>query len=696
MNGTADITFSGLAVAKASPAAFVAGSHTCNNTYCHGFTEVGGTGTNPVWTDTTYLTGTPSNTGDCAKCHGFPPNTSGHSALAKPSALNVCTGCHPHVNANGTFTIGANRTKHMNGQLDGGESAGNVACDSCHSFSTAMAGDTATYHHPVASTTGGSTGTCLQCHVDHNIFSPLWNAANPSIAKRGQNLRMSILGSAPSTSDGNTNTDFGDFSVYLGGGFALGNGGVCISCHTNAQTTSTNQKNNPPAGTSLVAIDRVSYGSSSHGQYVAVSTYSDGTTFNANCSKCHLAKATETSSFQTGNQFGTHLGYDRKLLGGLGMTVVSGSDPLEENHCFRCHSKTTDTNPGGAAAKATTLRDYYNRATMDAAAEAVFSDFAKTGGRHNVAGYSGTHYLTEQNGSGLITTKHIECDDCHNPHAATATNHNAGTNNVSGVLTGVKGATPTFVASNWGGASAYTSAPAADKEYKICFKCHNGSNTGWGGTGALAWTDIGLEFNPANKSFHPVVLALNGAGSGSTVLNSAQMANGWTTGATMYCSDCHATDTTGSKGPHGSGVKWMLTGTNRAWPYTTTAGNGGSTGTLWTYNNRVSGAANGVFCFNCHPSTAPSNHVHTRDGDHQSAACVSCHIRVPHGGKVSRLINTNTAGRIPRYSPAGDGTGTIQMTQFKKAADYSSYGKTNCQAGCAGDHSGAVASPEAW
>ncbi|GAM07815.1 geobacter CxxxxCH...CXXCH motif protein [Geobacter sp. OR-1] len=693
MNGSTEIAFGTLAKSQSTNAT------SCSTSWCHG----GNTGlipqNNPARTAPSWATPYPAvgavgtggvggttGTGLCAQCHGYPPANAIHAG----KAATACTGCHSHVNAAGTGFTDA--SKHINGTIDGGESAGGIACNNCHSFSSAMANDTTTYHHPVNSNVDYGSSTCLQCHVDHNIFSPIYNTSNPSIADRSANLRSSRL-NTPTQTGGNANSDFGNFGV-------LDNGGICITCHTNTQNISVNQKNAPSVGTVLATVQYATYNTAAH-QYTALSTYSDGTTFNANCSKCHLARATETSSFQSGNQFATHLGYDRKLLGGLGLTVVAGSDPLEQNHCFRCHSKTTDSNPGGAAAKTTANRDYYNRAAMDAAAEAVFSDFAKTGGRHNVAGYSGIHYLTEPNGSGLITTKHVECGDCHNPHAATASNHAIGTNNVSGVLTGVGGATPSFVASNWGGVSSYANAATADMEYKICLKCHNLNNISWGGTGAAAWTDLGLEFNPNNKSAHPVIVSLNNQ-TGSLApkaLTAAQMTAPWTAVGTqtMYCSDCHASDTAGSQGPHGSTVKWMLTGANKAWPYTSAASNGTSAGTFFTLSTRTtnSGTNNGLFCLNCHPSTNQNN-VHSR-GNHTSIPCVNCHIRVPHGGKLSRLITTDTAGLPGRYKPDGNNGAFSggRVTQFKKAAGPSNYSESNCnQSGCSSH--GAVTSPETW
>jgi predicted CxxxxCH...CXXCH cytochrome family protein len=100
----------------------------CSTTYCHGSKmpdgSNNGSNTRPVWNNTAYLTGTPSIT-ECGTCHGFPPNSGGHSGVA--SALNVCNGCHTHVNTDGTFN---DKTKHINGIVDGG------GCNGCHDYDT--------------------------------------------------------------------------------------------------------------------------------------------------------------------------------------------------------------------------------------------------------------------------------------------------------------------------------------------------------------------------------------------------------------------------------------------------------------------------------------------------------------------------------------------------------------------------------
>ncbi|MBI5055204.1 MAG: CxxxxCH/CxxCH domain-containing protein [Nitrospirae bacterium] len=244
---------------------------------------------------------------------------------------------------------------------------------------------------------------------------------------------------------------------------------------------------------------------------------------------------------------------------------------------------------------------------------------------------------------------------------------------------------------------------SATKAYEICYKCHSGANTNvtnWGGTGAAAWTDVGLDFNLGNKSFHPVVAALNSSGSGSSVLSSTALAGGWTPGQTMYCTDCHKTNSANSTGPHGSSVKWMLGGTNKAWPYTLASNNGTSSGTFRTYSNRATSqnTDDGLFCLNCHNiAVAP----HTSDSAHQSIPCVGCHIRVPHGGKVSRLISaTNSATPLTvlpaRLAPDGNGGGTVYLRKFTKATG--SYSKSNCYSSnsSCGDHNSSSNGSESW
>jgi hypothetical protein len=328
---------------------------------------------------------------------------------------------------------------------------------------------------------------------------------------------------------------------------------------------------------------------------------------------------------------------------------------------------------------------------MRASAEDTFKSFTAAGRspRHRISAYTGLHKVNETRAD-IAASKHVECADCHNPHAAKFGNHSStapGTakgsraTTMANVLAGATGVSVTTWGANWAGVTTYNPSTTtatlitATAEWQVCFKCHSGANANvatWGGTGAAAFTDLALEFNPNNASGHPIVAATPAA----RQLTAAKLKGGWTPGSIMTCADCHATDSTASKGPHGSAVKWMLTGTNKAWPYTSAASNGTNSGTLFriaTYSTG-NGTVNGLFCLNCHTVTA-SNNWHSgsgiASGQHSSnniSACVSCHIRVPHGGKISRLLQTTNAparyrsdGNTATPNFANWGTSTVNI-----------------------------------
>ncbi len=75
--------------------------------------------------------------------------------------------------------------------------------------------------------------------------------------------------------------------------------------------------------------------------------------------------------------------------------------------------------------------------------------------------------------------------------------------------------------------------------------------------------------------------------------------------------------------------------------------------------------------------------------------CVDCHIRVPHGGKVSRLIAADNTGGMPgRYYPSGNGSGTLYMKMFIKTSG--SYSKSNCYSTTSGCTTHGSITGESW
>lgn len=150
--------------------------------------------------------------------------------------------------------------------------------------------------------------------------------------------------------------------------------------------------------------------------------------------------------------------------------------------------------------------------------------------------------------------RHVECSDCHNAHAvagdvavapnAPRTSRRLARVSRVGVMNGGPGTVPRYVF-----------YPANDTstqvlEYEICYKCHS------------SWIqqppgqeDIALRLNINNASFHPV----EGTGR-NLAIAPASFVNGMNAFSTISCSDCHGSDDSESRGPHGSQFPNLLRG----------------------------------------------------------------------------------------------------------------------------------------
>jgi predicted CxxxxCH...CXXCH cytochrome family protein len=105
----------------------------CYNTYCHGakmpkLDGQGGDGLGldnaPAWTNTAYLDGNPSLSGDCDMCHSSPPTGySPNTHTGGESTFSSCVPCHSHLNSSGQFT---DLTKHIDGIIQA------TGCTGCH------------------------------------------------------------------------------------------------------------------------------------------------------------------------------------------------------------------------------------------------------------------------------------------------------------------------------------------------------------------------------------------------------------------------------------------------------------------------------------------------------------------------------------------------------------------------------------
>ncbi len=223
---------------------------------------------------------------------------------------------------------------------------------------------------------------------------------------------------------------------------------------------------------------------------------------------------------------------------------------------------------------------------------------------------------------------------------------------------------------------------------------------------------------------------------------------------TMACTDCHNTDANApaAQGPHGSAAQFMLrswgngaangvgtalftngsatvTGTGTTW----VAANVGSkislpgSSTIYTIATWTSATSITItpvyagtttasvafamwnspanwpnvtlanfpssWCANCHQKGTHYGHAKS---NHSSYACYRCHIVIPHGGKMSRLIADADGTMPPRYA-YNNLVSNVYFTNFTKAAQglYSENNSCRTTNGC-DHHIGGPTTGENW
>ncbi len=226
---------------------------------------------------------------------------------------------------------------------------------------------------------------------------------------------------------------------------------------------------------------------------------------NIRCENCHYHHGTSQARALTGYRL-----------------TSSYQGGREENLCYQCHTQ-----------------------TWKAGMKNIRGEFSKAYS-HTVGSQTYYHNAYSESLTGVIAgQRHVECVDCHNTHRARMGTHTRGTNAVTGALVGAMGVVPNF-GSTTGTAGSYAITQSATREYQICLRCHSSFD-------ASAPKEISIDFNINNPSYHPVT----SVGRNSTMAAGTLTAP-WTASSTMYCSDCHTSDSTSISGPHGSTNAYML------------------------------------------------------------------------------------------------------------------------------------------
>ena len=229
---------------------------------------------------------------------------------------------------------------------------------------------------------------------------------------------------------------------------------------------------------------------------------------------------------------------------------------------------------------------------------------------HNVYGYNLEHDAVED---ALVLSMHVECEDCHNPHAVNNTTAVAPAAN--GFLTGVSGI-------NQSG----NPVDPIQYAYELCYRCHADSPSKPASltTRQIEQNNVRLEFDPGNPSHH----AVNAPGTNANV---PSLIAPLTESSIIYCTDCHASDGSGAPaGPHGSIFPGQL-----KYRYLTA-------------DNTVESPSAYELCYSCHSRTSilddesfDDHDKHIRD---ERTPCNACHD--PHGISHTQGNSTNNAHLI--------------------------------------------------
>ncbi|MFC1761378.1 cytochrome c3 family protein [Planctomycetota bacterium] len=513
--------------------------------------------------------------------------------------------------------------------------------------------------HDFSATSGASP--CSHCHTPHHALgmTPLWN----------QELSTA------------TYTIYQSSSLDSQVGQPTGASKLCLSCHdgTVALSQMGDGTTMPPGashlGTDLSDDHPVSFVysdaiASQDLQIRPASMLPEQLKLDASgelqCTTCHDAHNNQHGKFRAISNLGSAMCLQCHILNGWTLSshesamksLLGSSDPYLQNSeyrhmadtaCLCCHRSHSAGRPERLLQAALSEDNCMSCHDGSVAHTNIESSLAKISA-HDVRRYNNLHDPREVPAD---AARHVECVDCHNPHATQSLA--ASPPLVPGALQGVSGVTAT------GGI-----IQEAQYEYEVCFKCHadNLSRIDSVIPRQITQTNCRLEFDPSNPSFHPVEVPGKNPDVPSLIPPR-------TTSTLIYCTDCHASDSSGTKGPHGSNYTPLLAFNYETDDYT-------KEGTF-AYE----------LCYQCHSrNSILGNESFTKHKEHleHDTPCSACHdahgISSGQGNTTenSHLINFDTRMTFPdpqtgRREFNDDGTfhGTCYLTCHGKDHSPESY-----------------------
>lgn len=502
-----------------------------------------------------------------------------------------------------------------------------VGCEACHELPAG--GDIASLH------AGSPLGPCNVCHAnptggDLTMVSPGVRKANAACAQAGCHAGKDPIdpNHYPAPNHADTQSSTVDSTI----------GSACGTCHSmDLKAEHFKATSKMPDGTSITCAK-----CHESAKFLALPDANPGIgrTWNGTCEQCHTTKHAGMSSATAHNAgtvgiacagAGCHNTADLASIHTSATVTVGG---VAYNGCNVCHQSATVTPASN------------NCLTCHPSATPTHKTEHNTAGQVDpgCAGCHFTNLIDEHVTSGLkspTTGLAMTCATCH---------------------------TPTL------GAAAKTAIAAAiaagDESCDACHPAVNGKNTHAG--------QNTNEFVATNASMHRVNASLPGMRS-SFVVNgttytwslpsSGWLKSPWTTNSVVTCDACHTFSTTVA-GPHGAAVTVNI---DPAYP--------GDYTTARLSSSRSSGTS-GAICDKCHQNYTSMNEVHG-ESDHSGDYCTDCHVGVPHGWRLPRLL-AYTSDPAPYKSNHLTG---LRLTNHSA----NNWSESDCAASCE-EHSSSMSS----
>ena len=471
---------------------------------------------------------------------------------------------------------------------------------------------------------------CIFCHTPHNTspVSPLWNRDDPGLSYTLYN--SSTIQAAPGQPDGSSILCLSchDGTIALGNVLSRTSdidfsGGVTVMPSGNTNLSKDLMDDHPVSfiyNSALASADGQLRDPSSILPPVRLEEQK------MQCASCHDPHNNFNTNFlHVSNQYSDlcYRCHDRNYWTASSHNTSTASwnstapNPwphtpyltVAENACENCH---TPHNAGGKPRLMNYLAEERNCLTChngNVAGTNIEAQLSKAY-THNVYNYTAVHDASEDE---IVLTRHVECEDCHNPHAVRSLPANPP--QVNGFNEGVMGIDQNGNPIN-----------PVQYQYEICYRCHAespdkpGSHT----TRQVEQSNVRLEFDLNNPAFHPI------EGPGKNLDVPSLISPDYSESSVMYCTDCHASDGSAPGGPHGSVFPAIL-----KYRYATA-------------DNTMESYSNYELCYRCHDRNSILNDesfaYHERHIREETTPCNACHD--PHGISHTQGTSTNHAHLI--------------------------------------------------